>query len=203
MLDIYFRPLEQWPGKLHNSFDRKRSPFDSTYAQTLDLLEYELNQLNATDLVIQAQVDRSQIRNDGWLRSTANVTGPAVILSFTMGKPPQSYSYPCDTFTDWQANLCAIALSLEALRKVNRYGVTRGGEQYRGFKRLAPAIPSDGRQTAINTISRLSGIILVHSSSKDWIQTAYRVALKKVHPDVGGSREDFDQLQAAMGVLRG
>lgn len=39
-------------------------------------------------------------------------------------------SYPCDTFTTLQDNLRVIALALEALRMVDRYGVTRRGEQY-------------------------------------------------------------------------
>jgi hypothetical protein len=41
---------------------------------------------------------------------------------------------------DWQHNVRAIALGLEALRKVDRYGITRRGEQYAGWKALPAGI---------------------------------------------------------------
>ena len=47
-------------------------------------------------------------------------------------------SYPCDKYSNWQANLRAIALSLEALRAEDRYGVTRRAEQYKGWAKLLP-----------------------------------------------------------------
>jgi hypothetical protein len=49
----------------------------------------------------------------------------------------------------WRDNLRAIALGLEALRAVNRYGITRGiGEQYAGFLQLTTGVanPERGRQ---------------------------------------------------------
>ena len=42
--------------------------------------------------------------------------------------------YATDVFDHWHANLRAIALGLEALRKVERYGITQRGEQYTGFR---------------------------------------------------------------------
>lgn len=40
-----------------------------------------------------------------------------------------------DTYEHWQANVRAIALTLEALRAVDRYGATQG-RQYAGFQQL-------------------------------------------------------------------
>lgn len=42
---------------------------------------------------------------------------------------------------DWQINLRAIALGLEALRKLDRYGITSRGEQYTGWRAIE-ATPS-------------------------------------------------------------
>jgi len=51
---------------------------------------------------------------------------------------------PCDSFRDWEANLRAIALSLEHLRAVDRYGVTtEEEEQYTGWLRLPAAGATD------------------------------------------------------------
>jgi hypothetical protein len=113
-----FRRIDKWPSEKTAADKRRRSPFKAAYNATLDLLEAELQHLYASDIVIQCEAQRSQIRNDGWLKSDARVEGPAVIVSFNSRK--KSYGYPCDRFTDWKANLRAIALSLEALRAVDR-----------------------------------------------------------------------------------
>lgn len=203
MLNAIFRPLDKWPGKPTPPHSRRNSPFDSTYVQTLDLLERELNYLNAQNIVVQAEVELGQVRNDGWLKSNAVVRGPAVILSFTRARNHEEYSYPCDRFTNWQANLRAIALSLEALRKVDRYGVTSGGEQYQGFKRLAAPDPASERNAALDVLTQLSSWSLGGAPTPDEIDAAYRMAVKRVHPDVAsGSAELFSKLQAAMTILR-
>jgi len=51
---------------------------------------------------------------------------------------------PCDSFKDWEANLRAIALSLERLRAADRYGVTtEEKEQYIGWLRLPATSQTD------------------------------------------------------------
>lgn len=167
----------------------------------MDLLELELAHLRAKDIVIQAETTLSEIRNDGWLRSNARVSGPAVILTFDSRK--SIYSYPCDTFTHWHANLRAIALALEALRKVDRFGVTSNNEQYQGFKRLAAAEPKDIRRRAIDDLFDLAMMsVNGNDDSVETIERAYRFAAKRCHPDAGGVPEEWTKLQAAMSVLR-
>ncbi len=133
MLNAQFRPLDHWPGP--RTKYRKNATFRAGYSQTLDDLEYELDRLSARDVVIQVDgLSLQDIRNDGWPRGSWN-GGPGVVVSFE--SPKGSISMPCDRFGDWRDNLRAIAKSLEALRMVDRYGVTRGNEQYRGWAKLA------------------------------------------------------------------
>lgn len=42
--------------------------------------------------------------------------------------------YATDCCVFWQHNVRSIALGLESLRAVDRYGITRRGEQYAGFR---------------------------------------------------------------------
>jgi hypothetical protein len=117
MLNATFRPLENWPGM--RTIERKDATFRSTYPQTLDLLETELDKIRAKEIVIQVEgLTLEYIRNDGWPRSgnwaNGRYGGPGVIVSFE--SPKGSISMPCDNFRDWQDNLRAIAKSLEALR---------------------------------------------------------------------------------------
>ena len=139
-MDFAFVPLTAWPGKKTEDYRRKRSNFSAGYTATIDLLTRELTYLKAKEVVIQLDVDRSQIRRDGLPRSDARPRGPGVILSFD--SPKGAMSFPCDQFTAWEDNLRAIALALEALRKVDRYGVTRNAEQYRGWA----ALPDNSRE---------------------------------------------------------
>jgi hypothetical protein len=204
MLNATFRPLDKWPGKHTEPSNRLSSPFKANYNNTLDLLEFELEKLHAKNVIIECQVAREQIRNDGWLKSNSAVAGPAVILTFTRGK--DSYRYPCDTFATMQANVRAIALALEALRKIDRYGVTSSGEQYMGFKQLPPgASPPSEKMTprqAAEFIGKLVPITAdVILTSRTWSDAALREAQKLLHPDAGGSHDEFVRLQEAGDVL--
>jgi hypothetical protein len=190
MLNAIFRPAEQWPGKA-KTYGRRRAPFRATYPKTLDLLEAELNHLRAKDIVIQAYFRREDIRNDGWPRSSARPSQPGVILRFDANK--ESYSYPCDTFDAWEDNLRAIALSLQALRAVDRYGVTRGREQYQGFKRLGAPATLNPWDVAVQFIASRAGVRV--DDVRNDLDGAYRLAARKLHPDQGGSHELFVQLQ--------
>ena len=133
-VSITFRALSQWPLKPTPASSRKRSQFQSTWSKTVDLLERELGLLGAKNVVIEADCEPSEVRIDGNLRANAKLRGPGVVVSFDCSKG--AMLFPCDTFTDWQANVRGIALALEALRAVDRYGVTQQAEQYRGWTAL-------------------------------------------------------------------
>lgn len=47
-----------------------------------------------------------------------------------------TYQFAVDQFPTWQDNLRAIALGLDALRRVQRYGIVKEDEQYTGWKQL-------------------------------------------------------------------
>lgn len=133
-LAITFRALTVWPGKPTPRGLRRPSRFDTPWGKTIDLLERELEHLRARNVVIEADCPPSEIRIDGHLRANAKLNGPGVVISFDSAKGP--LRFPCDTFTDWQANVRGIALGLEALRAVDRYGVTQHAEQYKGWTAL-------------------------------------------------------------------
>ena len=186
------------------------SPFRATYVQTLDRLEAELKHLSARDIVIQAGFDRDQIRNDGWPYGGASPRRHAgVILSFQTPRGP--LSFPCYRYSVWQSNLRAIALSLEALRAVDRYGVTQRAEQYAGWAQIEA--PKDGftdrLAAALFMVDRAGVVDKERDAAADRIlasvearKQTFIVAAKALHPDAaGGSHEDFIRLQNAMRML--
>jgi hypothetical protein len=184
---------------------RQRGRFKAVWQSTLDLLDTELVMVGARDIEISIDCPERDIRQDGWPKGDARVRSPGVVVRFTHPKAGELV-YPCDTFRDWQDNLRAIALSLEALRAVDRYGVTKSGEQYAGFKAL-PASTSDAMspEQASAVIAKFSGI----SSEAivgfaDVADMAFDRARRRTHPDnkdAGGSHDDFTLLERAKKAL--
>jgi hypothetical protein len=195
-MEMQFRPITVWPGQILASKDRRRAQFKSPYSATLALLDRELGYLKAKSLVLQVALQEEDIRLDGRPRAGSKPTHPGVILAFDSKFGP--LSYPCDTFTIWEDNLRAIALGLEHLRAVDRYGVTRRGEQYRGWAQLpAPAVTMD----KVQAIKFLQAYSISVIGSKEDAQAAYRVGAFRLHPDRGGNPDEFKKLQQAKSVL--
>lgn len=188
MIDIQFRALQQCPKK--QAVRRKHSPFKASYSKTLDLLETELTHLGVREAIIEADCDRSEIRLDGHLRAGAKLRGPGIVLRFE--SKAGSMTFPCDTFTDWQDNLRAIALALEALRKVDRYGVTSSGEQYRGWLGLpdkSQSGPFPTEQSALAWLAQAVGTMPARPWDSQQTQDVRRAAVMRCHPDRNGGNE--------------
>ena len=202
-----FRPIQEWPGT--PTRDRRRSPFSAKWGSTLTLLDRELSQLGSKNVVIQVALEDRDIRLDGFPRANARPEHPGVIVSLDSAYGP--LSYPCDTFQDWRDNLRAIALALESLRAVDRYGVTKRGEQYTGWKQLGgtSAAEMTAEQAATFLVDHVPGLTVPFlldapiEHRPGFIAQAYRVAAKTLHPDAGGTAEDFKRLQEAKRVLEG
>lgn len=201
--NVTFEPIEHWPGE--ESRARPRSPYCAPWSATLGLLDRELFKLKAKKVVMQVDLDRTRIRQDGAPYSGAKMKGPRVILSFQSKHGP--LMYPVDTFDRWQDNVRAIALALEALRKVDRYGVSSRGEQYRGYQTL-PAPASDGFSSRHAAWAFLVSLLKIDNPSgsiatRGQLEGFLRDADRKTHPDIGGDANLFNQVQRAREKLLG
>lgn len=180
MIEARFRPIPVWAHSTTPDHARRSHwTFKADWANTLDLLHRELRHLDARSIVIGCGLRERDIRNDGWPRSDAREPGhPGIELSFDT--PHGRLVYATDVCVWWQHNVRAIALGLEALRAVDRHGITRRGEQYAGFKQLTAGGPDPDR-----------GAELIHQHG------SARAALLATHPDQGGDPADFADVQAA------
>lgn len=195
------RPIDEWPGALTPDAQRTFSPFTASWTDTVALLEKEVGMLAGHDatVVVQLAIAERDCRLDGWIRADARPAHPGVIVAFDSKHGPLRYSTDVHKgggqwgkLPGWQANVRAVALGLEALRKVDRYGIARGGEQYRGWKAI-PQTTSGGTMY----LATLAGVAGYDEMPDLPPATIYRQALKKAHPDHGGSRELLEAVQDA------
>lgn len=212
-VDLIIKPLlSGWPEQ-DKYAEYLRSPFKVSAFKTLPMLKAELAHLEARDVVIYTSHERHMLRQDGWVRSDRAPRDPGVILTFKKQLDDgrwEELRFPCRTFELWEDNLRAITLALEALRKVDRYGVTSGA-QYTGYRALPPAALGSQEQTPeqaaefiassaeVDPVS-YSGLMLEDLALAEHL---YKRASKRLHPDVeGGSSDAFAKLENSISVLR-
>lgn len=163
----------------------------ASYNRAFSLLRYELARIKATDVILEAGFRTEQLRQDGQPYSSAKPDHSSCRLSFKKGgKTPLSFE--CGSFAEFHVNVYLIAMTLERLRAVERYGCVQGDQQYQGWSQLPP---SGGIQTAEWATAREAWLFLANmAGARNGVipadlATMYREAARKAHPDAGGTND--------------
>ena len=216
-------PIREWPGELRAHGVRERAKFmrpgrragdrwipqsPMPLSRTLVDLTRELEKLRAKDVELLVAIDPSRFTMAGKPYANAKADHPGVILSFDL-PGVGTVSYPCDKYTRWEDNLRAIVLSLEALRLVDRHGVTRRGEQYRGFLALEATAAPSGFATAESALDWLATLVgdqwpggRIPRENRAAVSRVVRGAQRRTHPDHGGDAATFQRVSLAEAKLR-
>lgn len=219
MTDLYtIRPLSSLDGFTGpaggdaNLF--KRGTLTDTHLQ----LRTELRMLGAGPAVLEVDCTERDIRRDGLLRENARLasnkvrlvfTGKAGTMQFACNKFGWTYASPPIPRADgWQQNLRAITLGLKALRAVDRYGISRTAEQYRGYLQIEGArTGSSGMsvETALQVIAREAGLgdsSAAAFTTNELLGLAVDQARRRSHADRnGGDDSAMRAVNAAVAVL--
>jgi len=200
----------------HTAGRRSASAFQATWDATLYFLRDEVDKIGGEyPVVMQVDVQEADLRADGMLRSRARVGDfPGVIVSFRSEFGPlrlASDAYEqrwSGGLAGWQANVRAIALTLKALRDLDRWGVSKRGQQYTGWKALEA--PRNGEfadvlaaadwmrkyAAAMPLRNLLDYTMPGDQASPDW-RTLYRAMARQMHPDQGAPVADWHRLDEA------
>lgn len=221
---LVYRSLGQWTDPITDP--RESCPFSASWDDTKKLLLREVEQISDTfEVVLEVDTAERNIRQDGFMRADAKVSSPFVVVSFDSKFGPLRYA--CDTYEQrwyrgmeaWKANVRAVALSLNALRSVQRWGIGVRGEAYTGWAALPPGMPM-GIGPAKMTVEEAAGLLhrsagaamFAHGQQLEPGQLildpklaalAYRAAAKNYHPDNGGDADTFKRLKEARDLLIG
>lgn len=218
-LQILIKPISMWIGAETKS--PGNSQFKQTYSNTRKILEFELEKLKAIESSIRLEmfIRDEDLRRDGtMLRAHVKPYKPGVVLSFAVvtkrlrdphtneiRNVTKTLSYPCDTYNDWRDNVRAIALSLEKLRSVARYGVFKYEDI---VARLA--LPSaegkiSTKQAALEFLAHQTrySVEEISRGGENSIKQAWRIAAHNLHPDKndGKTTDEFIKLQEAKIIL--
>jgi hypothetical protein len=206
-----FRPLGRWTDP-ETGHRRGAHLFKASWNDTLDLLATEIDYLDGADpVVIQVDAPEGMIRRDGMLHARARVGHPGVIISFQSRFGPLRYA--TDAYErwyghgvdGWQANVRAIALTLKALRDIDRWGASKRGEQYTGWRAVAaraPLFPDAGAAEAWMR-AYAQELRITGPGDQTALAKLYRLMALEMHPDKGAPRADWDRLDEARRVLAG
>lgn len=119
------------------------------------------------------------------------------------GKPTPNYARNRSPFrANWRSTcelldkglgaIRAIAMALESLRRVDRYGVTKNGEQYKGWSKLghdasAPAgetvAPMNASDAAVELVKMVGGATVKIYADSDEYRLARKRGISAFHPD--------------------
>ena len=180
------------------------------WKSTLQLLDDQTRFLGLDGLVIiEAGFADWDLRLDrhGPL-ARAQESYPGVVVSFTSRLyGPMRYAtdaYEAKYLGDppgWQANVRAVALTLQALRAIDRWGVARRGQQYTGWKALSASsgVTFPSADEALRWMSGHTPEDVPGGTARE----LYRALARRWHPE--GSAPDagqWERLEAAKLLLQ-
>lgn len=156
---------------------RDRGTFKTSLYAALEDLKKQTRLLGGKDLVLSSNYTLGMERPKD----------PGVVAYFTWQELP--VAIPCDRWSLIEHNVRAIALTIEAMRGMERWGAKHMiRAMFTGFK----ALPE---RTDAGTWFKTLGVTA--DADEKTVKEAYRLLAQKHHPDKGGDRDLFHRTQAA------
>ncbi len=135
---------------------------------------------------IELMGGKNLVLSSNYTLGANNPKEPGVVAYFEWQQIPMAI--PCDRWSKIEANVQAIALTVEAMRGMERWGAKHMIKaMFTGFK----ALPFSSQNPWWEVLGVSS------FATPDEAKAAYRDLVKRHHPDTGGNPETFRRVQAA------
>lgn len=179
--------------KADNTRDIRKQKAQLNAADATARLENELERLGATDAILSTNL---KLRLDGTPRSNeAEPFDVGAAVYFTLDKKPICFA--CDKWDRVADNIAAMAQHIDALRRIERYGVGRREQVFAGYTALPPVGGTAGGDWRVEF-----GFMTGEKPTLDIVEARYRSLLKSRHPDNGGSHDAVVRLNLARDSAR-
>jgi hypothetical protein len=147
----------------------------------------EIRRLGGTDTIISTNVPLKRNGLPQGVEWGHKMADPGVAIYFK--RNGKEMCFACDCWAHVQDNMHAINLTISALRGIARWGTGDMMEAaFRGFT----ALPAPGETSGW---WKILGVTV--NATPEMVKDAYRKLAKQHHPDTGGDREQFVQIQRA------
>lgn len=167
-----------WPKTPGNELESAARFKRMTLSSALNGLREEVRRLGGTDLVLSSNYNL-----------TNHSPGQCGVVAYFIYDGRQ-VAIPCDRWDKIEGNVRAIALTIEAMRGMERWGAKSMIQgMFTGFTAL--------NQKTEPSCWDVLGIEAEHTHSEEDVLIAWRRKAKTEHPDKGGTPEKFEQLNRA------
>jgi hypothetical protein len=173
----------QWPKAWPKTEIKQDSRFKQTLSAALNKLKRECQMLGGKELVLSSN----------YTLGTEHPKESGVVAYFHLDQKP--IAIPCDRWRAVEDNVYAIAMTIEAMRGMERWGAKHMiTAMFSGFKALPEK--AGGKDPYL-----VLGILPGAKVNAETITAAYKQKAKTAHPDAGGSAEAWAELREAHDLL--
>lgn len=183
--------IEAFPLHWPVGYSRSKEQIDSRFKVTMDraqkFLWKEIERLKGTHLIVSTNLP---VRNDGmlysdWMRRKIDDPGVAIYFKYK----EKDVAMCCDQYKRVFENIYALGKGIEALRGMERWGVSDFIDRaFTGFKALPESVSSETWCDVLD---------LKPWANAAQIRDAYLSKSKIHHPDKGGNTEMFYKIKTA------
>lgn len=186
----------QWPYGFTRTERRKKAPFKCTVAKGRNdvFKQLKLMGIGNWNVIISSNAPLS-IRTSEVVDPGRKLADPGVAVYFR--KDDRPYVFACDKWDSLGDNLRALAMTIEAIRGLERWGVSDMLERtFQGFAALPPPPKASEKRKWWEVLQ------CDREDSPEFIQSQYKKLAKAAHPDQGGSHEKMAELNNAIEEMR-
>lgn len=170
---------------------RTGAPFKTSPDKALQGLMRELSLLGAKGIILSSNL---KLRNDGYpYTQQPNIADQGIAVYFK--RKGKDMAFACDKYLRRENNIHAIALTIGALRGIERWGTGEMVEQsFAGFLQLTGP--------TVRTWRAILGFLESDFPTIEQVERRYRELMRSEHPDQGGDGFEAVELNLARDEAR-
>lgn len=183
----------QWPAGFTRTPAQNRErtwKFGSTRGSTTSQLAAEMERLDPDDWRCETGSGGAHTKKNGLPKTSANPDDPGFVLRWS--KDGSQFAVACDRYARLDSNMRAVLLWVRETRLRGDRPVETGEDEF-----ATARLPS-GDEDAIEVPEQPHEVLGVAPDADDFeVRATYYDRVKEVHPDQGGSAEQFQRVQQA------
>lgn len=193
--------------------DRKSARFDgSHFVRARDAVVKHLRLMGAVNGVITSDLP---VKSNGMPYATGRAEDPGIAVWWVqpkIGTPGRERVIACDLYKTPGENLRAIEMTMNAMRGIDRWGASDLVERaFSGFTALPPGSDEEVNVQPATRVRPWNDVLDIDAALYDQItqflsptdaiaivRSRHKALALKRHPDQGGTREAFEELNRAL-----